>query len=184
MGKQPGTGEGGKPGCDFRRVQQGAPEGWLQPSIFPKALMLLSAAEVCQDRMDIPGLTSSPRMRGRAGSRSPGAILQEEQQLPEAEARPDGCQGRGMQKSGSKGGRGRLCSRGPPWVAEGRGGSGRGWGRRTWQGGLGWEGPRALKLRQRDSEGLPQVEPDLAGCAPWSCGVNCGVHRIGTRVQD
>lgn len=50
--------------------------------------------------------------------------------------------------------------------------------------GLGWEGPRALKLRQRDSEGLPQVEPDLAGCAPWSCGVNCGVHRIGTRVQD
>lgn len=47
-------------------------------------------------------------------------------------------------------------------------------------GGLGWEGPRALKLQQRDSEGLPQVGPDLAGCEPWPCGVNGEVRRIGT----
>ena len=73
-----------------------------------------------QDRMDIPRLTSSPRMRGRAGSRSPRAILQEEQQVPEAETRPDGCLGQGTQKSGSMGGRGRLCFRGPAWVTEGR----------------------------------------------------------------
>ena len=37
-GKQPGTGEEAKPGCDFRRVQQGAPEGWLQAQRFPKGL--------------------------------------------------------------------------------------------------------------------------------------------------
>lgn len=129
----------------------------------------------------------SPALRVRRAGQVPGAPGQsskEEQQVPEAEARPDGCQGQGTQKSGSKGGRGRLCSRGPPRVAEAgaavaEGGAG-GLGRE----GLGWEGPRALKLRQRDSEGLPQVGPDLAGCAPWPCGVNCEVHRIGARVQD
>lgn len=63
----------------------------------------LEVSGCTKNRMDVPGLTSSPRMRGRAGSRSPRAILQEEQQVPEAETRPDGCQGRGTQKSGSKG---------------------------------------------------------------------------------
>lgn len=47
----------------------------------------------CQDRVDIPSLIRSPRVWGRAVSRSPRATLQKSNRCWELEARPDQCQG-------------------------------------------------------------------------------------------